>query len=100
MSLYAGWRGPQAATLKPRASATQLIQSFIHILPVGTTPTAVGHLSVSAATPGKTSPARNSSDAPPPVETWVMRSATPASVIAATESPPPTIVVASAVATA
>src|SRR6202035_3799934 len=42
-----------------------------------------------AATPGRTLPARNSSDAPPPVETWPMRSRTPAWRAAATVSPPP-----------
>src|SRR5436853_7268795 len=100
MSRYAGWRGPQAAALKATASATQISESFIHILPIGSAPIAGDHLLVSAATPGNTSPARNSSDAPPPVETCVIRSATPASVIAATESPPTTIGIASAEATA
>src|SRR5713226_952052 len=52
------------------------------------------HSSVSAATPGSSFPARNSSVAPPPVEMCVMRPATPAWVTAATESPPPTITVA------
>src|SRR6184192_4053549 len=52
------------------------------------------YLSFNAATPGSSSPARNSSVAPPPVEICVMRSATPAFVTAATESPPPTITVA------
>src|ERR1043165_1334841 len=51
-------------------------------------------LSVSAATPGSSSPARNSRVAPPPVEMCVMRLATPARVTAETESPPPTITVA------
>src|SRR5262249_19379704 len=50
-------------------------------------------LSVSAATPGSVRPPRNSSDAPPPVEMCVMRSARPAFFSAAIESPPPTIVV-------
>src|ERR1043165_6218050 len=52
------------------------------------------YLSVNAATPGNSSPARNSRVAPPPVEMCVMRSATPARVTAETESPPPTITVA------
>src|ERR1700678_3353311 len=51
-------------------------------------------LSVSASTPGNFLPARNSSEAPPPVEMWVILSATPAALTAATESPPPTIDVA------
>ena len=34
----------------------------------------------------------NSSDAPPPVDTWSMASARPRLVTAATESPPPTTV--------
>src|SRR6202790_2965267 len=50
--------------------------------------------SVSASTPGNFLPSRNSSEAPPPVEMWVILSATPAALTAATESPPPTIVVA------
>ncbi len=45
-----------------------------------------------AATPGSTLPSRNSRAAPPPVETWDMRSASPADVTAAAESPPPTTV--------
>src|SRR5207253_8148377 len=47
-----------------------------------------------AATPGSTLPSRNSSDAPPPVETCVTLCSSPAWAIAAAESPPPTIVVA------
>src|SRR5437016_4223983 len=49
------------------------------------------HASSSAATPGSGLPSRNSSDAPPPVETWVSLDARPAT--AAAESPPPTTVV-------
>src|SRR5260370_8320639 len=45
------------------------------------------HASSSAATPGCGLPSRNSSDAPPPVETWGSLSASPAT--AAAESPPP-----------
>src|SRR5581483_2912110 len=51
-------------------------------------------LSVRASTPGNFLPSRNSSDAPPPVEMCVTWSATPEALIAATESPPPTIEVA------
>ena len=51
-------------------------------------------LSVSASTPGNLRPSRNSSDAPPPVEMWVILSATFAAFTAATESPPPTIEIA------
>ena len=47
-------------------------------------------------TPGSSRPSRNSSDAPPPVEMWVIRSARPCLVTAATESPPPTTIVAPA----
>ena len=47
-------------------------------------------------TPGSSRPSRNSSDAPPPVEMWVIRSARPCWVTAATESPPPTMTVAPA----
>src|SRR5882672_3416116 len=50
------------------------------------------HASSSAATPGNSFPSRNSSDAPPPVETCVSLSSIPAT--AATESPPPTTVTA------
>src|SRR6266496_1539841 len=50
------------------------------------------HASSSAATPGSSFPSRNSSDAPPPVETCVSLSSIPAT--AATESPPPTTVTA------
>src|SRR5215471_18264190 len=54
----------------------------------------------SAATPGRVSPARNSRDAPPPVETWVILLVTPAALIAFSESPPPTTEVAPESATA
>src|SRR5687767_9409868 len=50
--------------------------------------------SSSAATPGSSLPSRNSSDAPPPVDTCVMRSSSPAWATAAAESPPPTTVTA------
>src|SRR5207302_330555 len=50
------------------------------------------HASSRAATPGSGFPSRNSSAAPPPVETWVSLSSSPAT--AAAESPPPTTVVA------
>ena len=50
--------------------------------------------------PAATRPPRNSSEAPPPVEMWLMRSATPAFVTAAIESPPPMIVVPVTPATA
>ncbi len=48
----------------------------------------------SATTPGNASPARNSSDAPPPVDTCEILSDTPAALIAFSESPPPTTLVA------
>src|ERR1035441_6339939 len=53
-----------------------------------------------AATPGNSIPARNSSDAPPPVETCEILSATPAALMAFSESPPPTTEIAPEVATA
>src|SRR4051812_2918471 len=57
-------------------------------------------LSVSAATPGSVRPPRNSSDAPPPVEMCVIRSAIPDFFTAEIESPPPMIVVPRTAATA
>ena len=48
----------------------------------------------SAATPGSSMPARNSSEAPPPVEMWLILSATPADLMAFSESPPPTTLIA------
>src|SRR3977135_2340604 len=60
-----------------------------------------GHyLSVSAVPPGSVRPPRNSRDAPPPVEMCVTRSAIPAFLMAAIESPPPMIVVPLTFATA
>jgi hypothetical protein len=47
---------------------------------------------------GQVLPSRNSRLAPPPVEMWVILSATPALWSAATESPPPTMVMASSLA--
>mmetsp|Transcript_1111 Transcript_1111/g.2263 ORF Transcript_1111/g.2263 Transcript_1111/m.2263 type:complete len:218 (+) Transcript_1111:328-981(+) len=48
---------------------------------------------MSAATPGSTLPSRSSSEAPPPVEMCDIFSARPAFSTAATESPPPMMVV-------
>ena len=45
--------------------------------------------------PGNVLPSRNSNDAPPPVEICVILSANPCFSIAAAESPPPIIVIAS-----
>src|ERR1700692_706604 len=56
--------------------------------------------SVNAATPGSSIPAKNSSDAPPPVEMCEILSATPADFTAFSESPPPTTETALAPATA
>src|ERR1019366_2770168 len=58
------------------------------------------HLFVSAATPGNSMPDKNASDAPPPVETWLILSATPALLMAFSESPPPTTEIAPDSATA
>ena len=54
----------------------------------------------SAARPGSGSPSRNSSEAPPPVEMCVMSPARPERMTAATESPPPTTLMAPLSATA
>src|SRR5690554_6552220 len=51
------------------------------------------YFSSNAATPGSTLPSRNSREAPPPVEIWVILSASPKCSTAAAESPPPMIVV-------
>src|ERR1700722_12367035 len=53
-----------------------------------------------AFTPGSSTPPRNSNDAPPPVETWEILSATPADLMAFSESPPPTTLTAPDPATA
>src|SRR4029077_6662790 len=58
------------------------------------------HDTRSTSTPGSFWPAMNSSDAPPPVEMWLMRSAKPDAFTASTDSPPPTTLVAFASATA
>ena len=60
-------------------------------LPVSADELATLHSS-STLIPGSSRPSRNSSEAPPPVETWVTLSASPISAIAAAESPPPTTV--------
>src|SRR5947208_2121961 len=59
----------------------------------GTAACSAGAASSSATSPGSARPSRNSSDAPPPVETWVTAPCSPARASAATESPPPTTVV-------
>ena len=53
-----------------------------------------GQTSSRAATPGRTLPSSSSREAPPPVEMWLILSARPAFSTAATESPPPMIVIA------
>src|SRR5205823_7686042 len=60
-------------------------------LPVSADERATRHSS-STLIPGSSRPSRNSSEAPPPVETCVTLSASPISAIAAAESPPPTTV--------
>ena len=55
----------------------------------------IHYLSSAAATPGSSLPSRNSKDAPPPVEMWLILSPKPSWLTAAAESPPPMIVVAS-----
>src|SRR5207248_7296992 len=55
-------------------------------------PDQFAHVGGIAATPGSSRPSRSSSEAPPPVDTQEMLSATPASWAARTESPPPTTV--------
>ena len=52
------------------------------------------YFSLRAATPGRTLPSRSSNEAPPPVEMWDMSPALPDCSVAATESPPPMMVVA------
>src|ERR1700680_3417035 len=61
---------------------------------------APSNFSVNAATPGSSMPARNSSEAPPPVEMCEILSATPADFTAFSESPPPTMDTAPESATA
>ena len=58
------------------------------------------YLSLRAAIPGSSRPSRNSREAPPPVEIWVILSAKPNFSIAAAESPPPMIEIAPESATA
>src|SRR5438876_6910739 len=58
------------------------------------------YLSGRTATPGSSMPARNSSVAPPPVEICEILSATPAALMAFSESPPPTTETAPDCATA
>ena len=53
-----------------------------------------GYRSCNIAIPGSSFPSRYSSDAPPPVEMWVIRSATPAFSTADALSPPPMMVTA------
>src|SRR5829696_958975 len=52
------------------------------------------------ATPGSSLPSTYSSEAPPPVEMWLISPSSPSLLTAATESPPPTTLVASLSATA
>src|SRR3982074_2813051 len=61
------------------------VQSFLYQRGLA----APSNFSVNAATPGSSIPAKNSSDAPPPVEMCDILSATPADLTAFSESPPP-----------
>ncbi|PIM97735.1 hypothetical protein CDL12_29793 [Handroanthus impetiginosus] len=54
---------------------------------------ATGVASSRARTPGSSFPSKSSKLAPPPVDMWLITLATPTFSIAATESPPPIIVV-------
>src|SRR6266576_971185 len=86
--------GPLVGDFAGRKERAQVLPRFrgAHMhLPVGREDQGP-HASSSAATPGNAFPSRNSSDAPPPVETCVSLSSIPAT--AATESPPPTTVTA------
>src|SRR5450432_3167210 len=67
------WQNPQSG--RSGNQLTSLLQAL--------------YLSVSASTPGSFLPSRNSRLAPPPVEMWVIWSATPAWLMADTASPPP-----------
>src|SRR4029079_13398513 len=67
----------------------RVVHGLEHLPVAGDERMAHGYLSVRAATPGNSCPPRNSSEAPPPVEMWVIRSVTPALATAAIESPPP-----------
>ena len=78
-----------------RASTTSMIVFMRVPSPSTLTLTASGGRA-GRSTPGSSRPSRNSSDAPPPVEMWVIWSARPCWVTAATESPPPTTTVAPA----
>src|SRR6267143_335305 len=90
-------RSASSVDSRPRAEGADLVgrAGQVRNLPAQPDPPASPalHLSVNAATPGSVRPPRNSSDAPPPVEMCVIRSAIPAFFTAAIESPPPTIVV-------
>src|SRR2546425_1129073 len=85
---------PLVRDLTGRKECPQVLASFdgpdVH-LPVAREDQR-SHTSSNAATPGNSFPSRNSSDAPPPVETCVSLSSIPAT--AATESPPPMTVTA------
>lgn len=66
MLLYAGLRA-HPASAPQIAQANKKETTFTCISPINCVISI--YFSLSAATPGKVSPARNSSDAPPPVET-------------------------------
>ena len=67
--------------------------TFIHRLLLSIQTRRSLYLSSKAATPGKVLPSSNSNEAPPPVEMWLILLARPAFSTAATESPPPIMVV-------
>src|SRR5215468_2974638 len=72
--------------------STRFLNSLVH-LPISSD-YRTSHfppLSVNASTPGSFCPDKNSREAPPPVDMWLIFDSTPACTTAAAESPPPTM---------
>ncbi|KVI02347.1 hypothetical protein Ccrd_019323 [Cynara cardunculus var. scolymus] len=84
-----GISGGKAEGRKRRAQKTRR-ETKDRVVAAGETATTA---SSRASTPGSVLPSNNSKLAPPPVEIWLITSATPTFSTAATESPPPMIVV-------
>ena len=96
-----GWESYSSSSCRLRSFFLAMINPFIRSPCVSPKPAPI-FVSVChcAATPGSSLPSRNSREAPPPVEMWLILSAKPSWFTAAAESPPPMMVVASVSASA
>src|ERR671920_840383 len=93
-------RGKRAAVYSWASLTVLFIFQFAAIIGRRAMISSLFYLSGRTAMPGSSLPTTYSSEAPPPVEMWLIRSSSLSLLTAATESPPPTTLVAPLSATA